>query len=140
MRTEAANQFADLARHFRNENNGAKLSITSAYRSAKFQDSMLKNGCSRAKCAKAGSSEHQLGLAVDLAIVTPTGKYIALKKGSPYYEWLYTRGADRGFHNSYQRGIEIDGQMEEGRHRRFLGTDLAQTLRDNHQTFAERFE
>jgi LAS superfamily LD-carboxypeptidase LdcB len=139
LREIAAQQFADLARNFRNENKGAKVFITSAYRSAKYQETLLKNWCSRAKCAKAGASEHQLWLAIDLAVLTPSGKYIALKKGNPYYERLYTRGADRWFHNTYQKWVEVDGQIEEWRHRRFVGTELAQTLRDTNQTFAERY-
>ncbi|AHB41748.1 hypothetical protein P148_SR1C00001G0962 [candidate division SR1 bacterium RAAC1_SR1_1] len=137
LRKEVAEKFADLAWHFWKDNKGDKLFITSTYRSAKFQESLLKKGCSRLKCAEVGSSEHQLGLAIDLGIMTKKGKYIALTKGSVYYKWLITKGADRGFHNSYQKGVDIDGQMEESRHRRYLGTDLAQILRDNNQSFAE---
>lgn len=139
LRKEAAQSFADLAWHFWNDNNWDRLLITSTYRSAKFQESLLKKWCSRAKCAEVGSSEHQLWLAIDLGIMTKKWKYIALVKWSTYYEWLVTKWANWWFHNTYQKWIDIDGQMEEGRHRRYLWKDLAQLLRDNNQSFAEWF-
>jgi len=40
----------------------------SAYRSSDFQNMLLKNGCARQRCALAGTSEHQAGLAVDLQV------------------------------------------------------------------------
>jgi len=42
LRQEAGVQFADLARHFWKEWNGDRLTITSAYRSSAFQNSLLK--------------------------------------------------------------------------------------------------
>lgn len=137
LRKESAEKFADLAWHFWNENKWDRLLITSTYRSAKFQESLLKKGCSRAKCAEVWSSEHQLGLAIDLGVMTKKGKYVALTKWNIYHQWLVKNGADRWFHNTYQKWIDIDGQMEEGRHRRYLWADLAQILRDNNQSFAE---
>lgn len=137
MREEAAKQFADLAWHFRNDHKWDKLFITSTYRSAKFQESLLKKWCSRTKCAEVGSSEHQLWLAIDLGVMTKKGKYVALAQWSPYYQWLLENWADRWFHNTYQKWVDIDWQMQEWRHRRYLWTELAQILRDNDQTFAE---
>ena len=137
LRKQAAAEFADLARHFWKDTNGDRLFITSTYRSAKLQESLLKKGCSRAKCAEVWSSEHQLWLALDLGVMTKQGKYIAISKWNKYYQRLATSGADWWFHNTYQKWIDIDGQMEEGRHWRFLWTELAQTLRDQSQSFSE---
>ncbi|MBU0626981.1 hypothetical protein KKG31_00245 [Patescibacteria group bacterium] len=53
LRKEAGEQFADMAWHFWNEFGGDKIWIASAYRSKALQDSMLKNGCSRTRCAQA---------------------------------------------------------------------------------------
>lgn len=139
MRSDAAKHFANMAWFFWNDHKWDRLLITSTYRSAKFQQSLLKNGCSRNRCAEAWASEHQLWLAIDLGVVTKNWKYIALTKTSPYYKWLVEKWADWGFHNTYQKGIDIDGQMEEPWHWRFLWVDLAKTLRDNNQTFSERY-
>ncbi len=139
LRKEAAQHFANMAWFFWNDHKWDRLFITSTYRSAKFQESLLKKGCSRARCAEAWASEHQLGLAIDLAVMTKNWKYVALTKTSPYYKWLVEKWADWGFHNTYQRGIDIDGQMEEPWHWRFLWVHLAQNLRDNEQSFYERY-
>ena len=136
LRQEAATQFADMAWYFWNHFN-AKLMISSAYRSSTFQQSLLKKGCSRARCAQVGSSEHQLWLAIDLGVITKGGKYIALNKGNLYYQWLIEHASDWWFHNSYQKGIEVDGQMAEWRHRRYMGEDLAKELQDKQITFSE---
>ena len=137
LRQEAGVAFADLAWHFWKAWNGDRLTITSAYRSGTFQESLLKKWCSRARCAQVGSSEHQLWLALDLGVVTKGGKYIALNQGNAYYTWLSDNAAAWWFHNSYQKGIEVDGQMEEGRHRRYVGKDLAALLSTDNQTFGE---
>jgi len=140
MREVAAKNFADLAWHFWNENKWDRLFVTSTYRSAKFQELLLRKWCSRAKCAEAWSSEHQLGLAIDLGVMTKNGKYIALSKWNKYYQWLVDRWAEFGFHNTYQKWIDIDWQMEEWRHRRYLWSDLAKNLRDVNQSFAEWYD
>lgn len=139
MKKEAAQHFADLAWHFWSYHKWDKLFITSAYRSATFQKSLLKKWCSRTRCAEAWASEHQLWLAIDIGVMTKNWRYIPLTKTSPYYLWLVENWADRWFHNTYQKGIDIDGQMEEAWHRRYLWVSLAQNLRDNNQTFSERY-
>lgn len=137
MREVAAKNFADLAWYFWKVHNWDKLVITSTYRSAKFQESLLKKWCSRAKCAEVWSSEHQLGLAIDLGVLTKKWKYIALAKWNTYYQWLMKNAADWWFHNTYQKWIDIDGQMEEAWHWRYVWSDLAKDLRDNNQSFGE---
>ncbi len=138
LRKDTAEKFADLARHFRNDNDWAKLYITSTYRSASFQSTLLKNWCSRSRCAEAWSSEHQLGLAIDLWVQTKWWKYIPLSKSSEYYQRLVQKWADFWFHNTYQKWIDIDGQMDEPWHRRYLWENLAQTLRDKNMSFSQR--
>ncbi|PJA48411.1 MAG: hypothetical protein CO170_02835 [candidate division SR1 bacterium CG_4_9_14_3_um_filter_40_9] len=140
LREEAGIQFADMARHFRNDFKGDKLWIASAYRSNDLQEYMLKKGCSRVRCAQAGTSEHQAGLALDLKVFTKGGKGYTLYSGNRYYQWFADNAHKRGFHNTYQKGIDVDGQMVEGRHWRYMGTGLATKLREQGQTFAEYYD
>lgn len=139
LRKDAGTAFADLARHFRNATNGDKLFITSAYRSSSLQDSLLKKWCSRTKCALVWSSEHQLWLAIDLGVITKQGKYIPFTKGNKYYTWMSENASNWWFHNTYQKGIDVDGQMEEWRHWRYLWEDFAVQLYENNLTLAERY-
>jgi D-alanyl-D-alanine carboxypeptidase len=113
------------------------LLIASAYRSNDFQAYMIKKWCSRARCAQAGTSEHQWGFAVDLKVIARWWKWYALNSGNRYYQWFADNAHKRGFHNSYQKWIDVDGQMVEWRHRRYMWTGLATELHDKGMTFAE---
>ena len=84
LRQEAAEHFSNLAWAFSNAFDfKSRLSITSAYRSSAFQKSLAKN-CSTARCALPGTSEHEAGLALDLAV---NGGNILGNNGK-YYQWL----------------------------------------------------
>ena len=141
LREEAALEFADMAWHFWDTFSGDKLYIVSAYRSKKLQDYLIEQWCSLLKCAKIGTSEHQAGLAVDLRVITKWWKWYSLDLARPnkYYDRLKNNAAQFWFHNTYQKGIEIDGKIVEWRHRRYLWTELATILADNQQTFAEYY-
>lgn len=134
LRQEAWTQFADMAWHFRDHFKGKKrLSITSAYRSFKHQQQLLKSYCkNKQQCAEPGSSEHQAGLALDLGV--NGGR---LDKAS--LERLQENAHKRGFHQSYQKGKEIDGKMVEPRHWRYLGIELATELYEKKLSFTEWF-
>ena len=140
LRQEAGDSFADMAWHFRDHFGGDRLSITSAYRSESFQKSLLKNWCSDDLCAKPGTSEHQAWLALDLSVVTKWGRTISMDKPNKYTDWLHAYAQEWGFHNTYQKGIAIDGKVVEWWHRRYLGTWLATLLFENNQTFAEYYK
>lgn len=139
LRQEAATKFADMAWHFWNDFKGDKLWISSAYRSNDFQESMLKKWCPRARCALAWTSEHQWWLAVDLKIISKSWKSYSLTSGSIYYKWFVDNAHLRWFHNTYQKWIEVDGQMQEPRHRRYVSVELATELHDKLLTFAQYF-
>lgn len=142
LRQEAAIEFADMAWHFRNTFSGDRLYITSAYRSRGFQDYLIRQWCSLIKCAQIGTSEHQAWLALDLKVITSWGRWYSLDfngKPNKYYDRLKNNAADYGFHNTYQKWIEIDGKMAEWWHRRYLWIDLAIILADEHQTLAEYY-
>lgn len=142
LREEAALQFADMARHFRNAFSWDRLWISSAWRSKWFQDSLLKQGCSLKKCAQIGTSEHQLWLAVDIKIISRWWRGYSLDitpNPNKYYDWLKANAARFGFHNTYQKWVEVDGKIVEWRHRRYVWVELATILMDNDQSFAEYY-
>lgn len=142
LREEAGIQFADMARHFRNAFSWDKLYITSTYRSRWFQDYLIKQWCALLRCAKAWTSEHQAWLALDLKIIAKWGKGYSLDVAYPnkYYDRLKTNAAKFWFHNTYQKGIEVDGKIAEWRHRRYVWTELATLLMEKNQTFAEYYK
>ncbi|MDR0608103.1 MAG: M15 family metallopeptidase [Candidatus Peribacteria bacterium] len=135
LRAEVAPQFAEMASAFAiTFADKAKLSITSAYRSPTYQKRLAEN-CSVARCAKVGTSEHEAGLAVDLGV---NGGNI-LGNGGKYYQRMQEHAHQYGFHNTYQKGVEIDGKMVEPWHWRYLGVELATYLYESQQTIAEYF-
>ena len=131
LRKKASEQFADMAWHFWNENKGKKLSINSAYRSFSFQE-ILRKGCAANHCAEAGTSEHQAGLALDLGVNWRTLDQKSLT-------WLKENAHKRGFHQTYQKGENIDGKKIEPWHWRYVGNKLAAELFEKKMSFAERF-
>lgn len=113
-----------------------KLVIVSAYRSYGYQKN-LQTGCSITLCARAGYSEHQLGLAIDIFAATTAGKFLSKAEFKKYFEWLSANAHRYGWHNSYQKGVQIDTYQEEPWHWRYVGRELATELYNHQQTFTE---
>ena len=135
LRKKAAEMFEGMARAFSNAFGfKAKLTINSARRSQKFQRQLASN-CSVWRCAKPGTSEHEAGLALDLWV---NGWNIKAWSGK-YYQWLVDNAHKYGFHNSYQKWMEIDGKIVEPWHWRYVWKELATILHDNWQSFTEYF-
>jgi len=135
LRKEAAEKFAAMARAFSHAFNfKAKLSINSARRSPTYQRQLASN-CSVWRCAKPWTSEHEAGLALDLWV---NGWNIKAWNWM-YYQWLLDNAHKYGFHNSYQKWIDIDGKIIEPRHWRYVWVDLATILHNNNQSFIEYF-
>ena len=135
LRKKAAEMFEGMAWAFSNAFEfKAKLTINSARRSQKYQRQLAAN-CSNARCAKPWTSEHEAGLALDLWV---NGGNIKAGSGK-YYQWLIDNAYKYGFHNSYQRWMDIDGKMVEPRHWRYVWVELATYLHEHNQTFAEYF-
>lgn len=135
LRQEAATKFAEMAWSFANAFDfKSRLSLTSAYRSSNYQKQLAAN-CSTERCASVGTSEHEAGLAVDLGV---NGGNI-LSKDRKYYQRMQDNAHLYGFHNTYQKGVEIDGKIVEPRHWRYVGVTLATYLHDSGQTLAEYF-
>lgn len=135
LRKKAAEAFEHMARAFSNAFGfKAKLTINSARRSQWFQRQLSRN-CSNTRCAKPWTSEHEAGLAVDLGV---NGRSVGIWSGE-YYQWLVENAHLYGFHNSYQKWMEIDWKMVEPWHWRYVWVRLATILRDRWQTFTEFF-
>ena len=114
-----------------------KMVVVSAYRSYAYQAGIKARGCPDNLCAKAWYSEHQSGLWVDFWSASSESVWKNSPKLWKNYEWLSENAHLYGFHNTYQKGIEIDGYEIEPWHWRYLWVDMATYLRDNDVTFAE---
>lgn len=125
---------------------GINLMICSAYRSNDRQTTLFNNkmnkligkGCSFLEAYKEGSmsvtppgtSEHQLGLALDIL----TSSYTAMDDGfadTTAGKWLYENSSKFGFILRYPKGKEeITGIIFEPWHFRYVGKEYAQEITD----------
>jgi D-alanyl-D-alanine carboxypeptidase len=126
LRKEATEQLYQLSLAFY-EVFKKPLVVVSAYRSYQYQKNQIAESCKQTRyCAREGESEHQLGLAVDVFEATNEEQF--LEKYSEVYEWLVANAWKRGFHQSYQKGKNVDGYAIEPWHWRYLQVDLAKVL------------
>jgi LAS superfamily LD-carboxypeptidase LdcB len=141
LRAQAAYSYEQLAQAFFEEFD-YKIYLISAYRSYKNQHKLINEGCSRHRCASAGASEHQAGLAIDIHVANNRwGILVSLSNtSSPYYQRLAHNAHKFGRHNSLQKGKEIDGYMAEWRHRRYLGVPLASYLYEHNLSFPQYYQ
>ena len=126
LRFEAYNALQILAKAARKE--GIKLLISSAYRSYTYQEKVYEkwikiDGQEEAdrESARPGTSQHQLGTAVDFGSIsddfatTPMGK------------WMYKHAAEYGWSLSFPEGYEdVTGYRWECWHFRYIGKEACQ--------------
>lgn len=117
---------------------GVTLMLSSAYRSATDQQALYNEYSAmygkqyvHDYVALPGASEHQTGLAVDIAALTSscvaTGTACSLD--APAVAWLRTHAADYGFVERYPEGKQsITSIAGEHWHYRYVGVPLAQAL------------
>lgn len=118
---------------------GHKPKVVSGYRSEVEQAIILENKCQEfmnqgyiriiAKekalewVAQPGTSEHQLGIAVD---INPD---YSVTKGVGFYEWLQSNAHKYGFINRYPADkVEITGISNEPWHYRYVGKEVAEIM------------
>lgn len=83
--------------------------------------------------ARASYSEHQTGLAMDIA-----NKSGFISKGDKEYDWLVNNSYKYGFILRYPKGSEtITGYMYEEWHYRYLGKEIAKEVYDSNLTYEE---
>ena len=139
LRKEAAIKFEEMAAEALK--NGYKIYAGSTYRSYDYQLGLYnryvaKDGFDEAETysARAGYSEHQLGLAVDII----NGKWEYLSENDEEYQWLIDNSYKYGFILRYPRGKEyITGYVFEDWHFRYLGIDLATKVYNSKLTYDE---
>jgi len=120
------------------------LESTTAYRSYSFQNTLYTNYVAKdgvkladTYSARPGTSEHQLGLAVDLNDPYVEGSRLDDKD----YKWLLDNSYKYGFIVRYTKeGVPITGYMEEPWHIRYLGIDLATKVHESGLTYEEYYD
>lgn len=139
LRKEAKQQLEHMAEKFYEEFQ-EKMVAVSTYRSYTYQAGIKARGCPDNLCAKAGHSEHQSGLAVDFWSASTNAYWQSSPRLMKYYRWLSENAHMYGFHNTYQRGREIDGYEIEPWHWRYMWVTLATYLHEQDLTFAEFYK
>lgn len=129
------------------DKDGVKLMLSSAYRSAADQQAMYStylkmNGKQYVQdyVAVPGASEHQTGLAVDLAVASNSCKAnaSACSLDAPAIAWLRKHAAEYGFIERYPEGKQsITGIAGEHWHYRYVGVPLAKALTNASMTLDE---
>lgn len=140
LRKEAKEHFEKLA-HDANLL-GYKIIAVSAYRDYDYQDKLYNNYVSTYgleyadMCsAKAGYSEHQTGLAVD--VMGSNNDYNKFSE-SKEFEWMKNNAHLYGFILRYPKGKEnITGYKYEPWHYRYVGIDNAYKIFNNNLTLEE---
>lgn len=111
--------------------------VVSWYRSYSYQKWIKDRWCSDALCAKAWYSEHQSGLAIDIYSASSEKNWVNDNNLQKYYNWFKDNAYKFGFHNTYQKWLEVDWYTVEPWHWRYLWVELATYLYENDITFAE---
>lgn len=126
---------------------GFVLQIDSGYRSYAYQQQLYgsyaaKDGQAAADTysARPGASEHQTGLALDVAATDNKCQLSQCFGQTPVGLWLAAHAHEYGFVIRYLQGKEaITGYQYEPWHLRYVGKDLAAELSKSSQTMEEFF-
>lgn len=141
---EAATAFENMCKAAKEDN--IHFAASYGYRSYKEQQELYNlyvdaggNEYADAEVARVGSSEHQTGLAVDVAsMVNTTGQSFV---NTEEYAWLYNNAYKYGFIERYTvEAEEITGCEAESYHWRYVGTELAEKVHDSGLTYEEYVE
>lgn len=136
--SEALNAFYEMQSAASKD--GIWLTIVSGYRSYWYQDQLYwgyvynRGGVSEADrfSARAGHSEHQTGLSMDLN--NASRSFVGTKEAA----WIEAHCVDYGFIVRYPDGKEdVTGFMYEPWHVRYLGKELARSVADSGLTLEE---
>jgi D-alanyl-D-alanine carboxypeptidase len=135
LKEEAKNALDNMSKSYYNVF-WKKIVVVSAYRPYLYQKWIKDRWCPDNLCAKAGYSEHQSWLAVDLWAASSYNAW-QTKNYQIKYNWLKENAYKFGFHNTYQKWLKIDTYEIEPWHWRYLWESLAKYLLDNNLTIAE---
>lgn len=143
LRKDAAEHMTEMLIAAKKDN--IVMKVSSAFRSKETQQYILnyaiaQKGLDAYKTiAKAGHSEHQLGLAVDLSGASiKFSSAVDLFGTSEEAAWLETNAYKYGYIRSYPKDKEsITGYSYEPWHYRYVGVDYAKQIKDSGLTIKE---
>lgn len=123
---------------------GIQLIVVSSYRTYDYQEKLWKDReefageeSADAYTARAGYSEHQTGLAIDLSMWGDTANKFA---DTPAFIWMQEHATEYGFILRYPLDKEnITGYEYEAWHYRYVGTDMAKKIEKEGITFDEYY-
>lgn len=142
MEKDAATSFEEMAKQAKKE--GYNIRAVSTYRSFKYQTSLYNryassDGKEKADTysARAGYSEHQTGLAVDVDNINTSYTSFGLTKE---FEWMKENSYKYGFILRYTKETEfITGYVNEPWHYRYVGKEIALYIHNNPMTYEEYY-
>ncbi len=142
VRSDALEAFIDMAEAAKDED--IVLIINSSYRSYDDQEEIWQyrkavNGQSKADqyAARAGHSEHQSGLAIDIAQFNSKEEDF---ENTPAFNWLSNHAHEYGFILRYPKDKEnITGYAYESWHYRYVGVEAATKIYNENITFDEYY-
>ena len=136
---------------------GYPVLVRSAHRTINYQKMLYTNkvnyylniGYSQAAAeeeagkwvAVPGTSEHNLGIVVDIVNQGYTGELEQYFENEPLFSWLIENCADYGFILRYPKTKEaVTGIVYEPWHYRYVGEEIAHYIMDNDMTLEEYWE
>ena len=120
---------------------GLTMMVVSAYRTEDYQRNLYNNKVRTSGkiyadnySARAGHSEHQTGLAIDIGSTRTSFEYTA------EFNWLQKHAHEFGYIMRYPKGKEwITGYAYEPWHYRYVGTEAAKRIYDEGITYEEYY-
>ncbi len=140
MRREAAEEMKSMINDLKST--GLYIQAQSGYRSYSYQEELYegyveKNGqkAADAESAKAGHSEHQTGLAMDLSI---DGTLDESFGDTPQFDWLSDNAYKYGYILRYKKDkVYMTGYAYEPWHYRYVGVEAATIIHNEDITYEE---
>ena len=142
IRSDVLEAFIEMANAAKEED--ITLVINSSYRSYKDQNEIWtyrKNNYGQEKAdqyaARAGHSEHQTGLAIDIAQFNSKEQDF---ENTPAFTWLQNNAHNYGFILRFKKDAEdITGYAYESWHYRYVGKEVATKVHDEDITYDEYY-
>jgi zinc D-Ala-D-Ala carboxypeptidase len=136
LRSEAAEAYKKMVRDAKAQ--GVNIVAVSGYRSYSQQASLYDNyvqqygqATADTLAARAGYSEHQTGLAMDVGNASGVCALKDCFEGTPVGEWVALHAHEYGFIIRYPKGNEkVTGYTYEPWHVRYVGPGLAQEMHE----------
>ena len=137
LRAEAADALAELRKAAAGAD--VPIAVHSAYRSFAEQEQTFEGWVAElgeeraaARSARAGHSEHQTGLAVDVVAMTGECRAIGCFGDTPQAVWLAEHAHEHGWVVRYQQGAEeLTGYDAEPWHLRYVGVEVARLAHES---------